>query len=95
MKAMVIAGSCPQIVLLKQLKERGFQTVLADNNENAVARPYADQFVKVNILDFEAVERIAEAGGYSIIMSLQQANAILWYSQSVDITDQVINSLIK
>ena len=44
---------------------------------------------------YNIIERIAEAGGYSIIMSLQQANAILWYSQSVDITDQVINSLIK
>lgn len=44
---------------------------------------------------YNIIERIAEAGGYSIIMSLQQANAILWYSQSVDITDQVINSLIR
>ena len=61
MKAMVIAGSCPQIVLLKQLKERGFETVLADNNVNAVARPYADRFVKVNILNFEAVKKIAAA----------------------------------
>ena len=44
---------------------------------------------------YTIIERIAEAGGYSIIMSLQQANAILWYSQSVDITDQVITSLIR
>ena len=28
-----------------------------------------------------------------MILSLQQANAILWYSPSVDITDEVINEL--
>ena len=44
---------------------------------------------------YNIIERIAEAGGYSLILSLQQANAILWYSQSVDVTDQVINSLIR
>ena len=51
MKALVLAGSCPQIVLLGQLRERGIHTILADNNESAVARPYADEFVKVNIMD--------------------------------------------
>lgn len=59
MKALVLAGSCPQIVLLGYLKERGIETVLADNNVNAVARPYADKFVKANILDAEAVKQIA------------------------------------
>lgn len=59
MKALVLAGSCPQIVLLKQLRERGIYTILADNNIHAVARPFADEFVKVDILCFDAVEKIA------------------------------------
>lgn len=59
MKALVLAGSCPQIVLLGFLKERGIETVLGDNNENAVARPYADKFVKVDILNSDAVKQIA------------------------------------
>ena len=59
MKALILAGSCPQIVLMDQLKERGIYSILADNNPNAVARPFADEFVKVNILDFEAVKRVA------------------------------------
>ena len=42
---------------------------------------------------YSTLERIAETGGYSMILSLQQANAILWYSSSVDITDQVISQL--
>ncbi|MBP5156677.1 MAG: OmpH family outer membrane protein [Treponema sp.] len=42
---------------------------------------------------YATIEKIAESGGYSVVMSLQQANAILWYSPSVDITDDVITQL--
>ncbi len=42
---------------------------------------------------YATIEKIAENGGYSVVMSLQQANAILWYSPSVDITDDVITQL--
>ncbi|MCR5401720.1 MAG: OmpH family outer membrane protein [Treponema sp.] len=42
---------------------------------------------------YNTLARIAEGGGYSMILSLQQENAILWYSSSVDITEQVISEL--
>ncbi|MCR5291041.1 MAG: OmpH family outer membrane protein [Treponema sp.] len=42
---------------------------------------------------YETLSHIAESEGYSLIMSLQQANAILWYSSSVDVTDKVISEL--
>ena len=42
---------------------------------------------------YETLSDIAERGGYSMILSLQQANGILWHSNSIDITDQVIASL--
>lgn len=42
---------------------------------------------------YSVLAKIAESGGYSMILSLQQDNAILWYSSSVDITDQVITEL--
>lgn len=42
---------------------------------------------------YDTLSKIAENGGYSMILSLQQANAILWYSSSVDITEQVIAEL--
>lgn len=42
---------------------------------------------------YNTLAKIAESGGYSMILSLQEANAILWYSNSVDITDQVISML--
>ena len=42
---------------------------------------------------YETLSKIAEGGGYSMILSLQQANAILWDSNSVDVTEQVIAEL--
>jgi len=42
---------------------------------------------------YNTLGQIAESGGYSMILSLQDANAILWYSSSVDITEQVISDL--
>ena len=44
---------------------------------------------------YGVLAKIAESGGYSMILSLQQNNAILWYSPSVDVTDQVISELGK
>lgn len=42
---------------------------------------------------YDTLSRIAEGGGYSMILSLQESNAILWYSNSIDITDEVISKL--
>jgi len=42
---------------------------------------------------YSTLSKIAESGGYSMILSLQDSNSILWYSSSVDITQQVINEL--
>lgn len=41
----------------------------------------------------DTLAKVAESGGYSAILSLQDANAVLWYSPSVDITDQIISEL--
>ena len=44
---------------------------------------------------YDTLYKVAEAGGYSMILSLQQSNSILWYSNSVDVTEQVIAELGK
>lgn len=44
---------------------------------------------------YEVIGQIAESEGYSLILSLQQAQTILWYSPSVDITDKIITNLSK
>lgn len=59
MKALVIAGGLPQIELIKQLKERGIEALLADGSPAAVARPYADKFFHVDVFDMEAIKDIA------------------------------------
>lgn len=59
MKALVIAGGLPQIELIKQLKERGIDALLADGSPAAVARPYADKFFHVDVFDIDAVKKIA------------------------------------
>lgn len=42
---------------------------------------------------YKTLAKVAESGGYSMILSLQESNSILWYSTSVDVTDQVIQEL--
>lgn len=42
---------------------------------------------------YSVIEKIAESEGYSLVLSLQQSDAVLWYSPSVDITDKVITSI--
>ncbi len=44
-------------------------------------------------LMYNAIARIAESDGYSMVLSLQQADAVLWYSTSVDITEKVISEI--
>lgn len=70
MKVLVMAGSCSQVVLLNQLKERGMTTILADNNPGAVAVPYADEFVKVDLLNIEAVKAVAVEKKVDAIISV-------------------------
>ena len=65
-----MAGSCSQIVLLQQLKERGISSILADNNEHAVAIPFADKFVKVDLLNIEAVKSVAEQNKVDMVLSV-------------------------
>jgi outer membrane protein len=43
---------------------------------------------------YSELQLIAESEGYSMVLSLKENNAILWYSPAVDITDKVIQSLL-
>ncbi len=42
---------------------------------------------------YDTINRVAEEKGFSLILSLKQASGILWYSDSVDITDLVISEI--
>ena len=75
MKAVVLAGGFPQISLLKQLKERGYYTILLDYYEHPVARDYADRFLRISTLDIDAVRQavIAEEADFLITVCTDQA----------------------
>ena len=70
MKAMVVAGGLPQIYLIKELKKRNIQVILLDGNENAIARPFADLFYKINIFDIEGVENIAKKEAVDFLITV-------------------------
>lgn len=59
MKALVLCGGLPQIALINELKSHGIETILLDMNPNVKARPYADKFYPVSVLDVEAVKEVA------------------------------------
>jgi outer membrane protein len=46
-----------------------------------------------NIALYDAIGRVAESDGYSLVLSLQDASAVLWYSPTVNITEKVITRL--
>ena len=44
MKALVLAGGYPQIALIEELKSRNIRVLLADYNEEPVAKKFADEY---------------------------------------------------
>ncbi len=81
MKALVVAGGMPQITLIKQLKERGIETILADGSSMPVALPYSDKFYKVNIFDIEAVKSIAVKENVDFLITVCADQVLLVVAQ--------------
>lgn len=77
MKALVLAGGFPQIALIQELKKRGITVLLADYNENPVARPYADQFFQASTLDVEAITEIARREAVDFVITVCTDQALL------------------
>lgn len=42
---------------------------------------------------YDTIKKIAESEGYTMVLNLQQGEAIIWYSPTVDITETVIREL--
>lgn len=58
-KAIVLAGGIAQVALIKELKSRGYKTLLADMNPNCVAAKYCDEFYPVSAMDVEGIKTLA------------------------------------
>ena len=81
MKAMVVAGGVPQIELIRQLKNRGIETVLVDGNNACLARPYADTFYQLNIFDIAAVKDIAVREKVDFVLTVCADQVLLVVAQ--------------
>ena len=77
MKALVLAGGFPQIELIKQLKERGIETLLADYYAQPVAKPYADKFFQVSTLDIPAITALCKAEQVDFLITCCTDQALL------------------
>lgn len=81
MKALVLCGGIPQAALIKELKRRRIYTILADVNPDVVARPYADEFYPVSVLDVEAVRKLAEDKKVDCILTVCADQVLLVQAQ--------------
>lgn len=68
-KALVLAGGIAQAALIRELKDRGYYTILCDMNPNCYAVKYADCFRCVSAMDFDALETLARAENVSMVVT--------------------------
>ena len=69
MRALVLCGGIPQAALIEELKSRGIYTILADMNPHVMARPLADEFYPVSVLDVDAVRKLAEEQKVDMVLT--------------------------
>ena len=55
-RVLVLAGGVPQIKLINELHERDCFVIVADYNENPVAKKYADIFYQKSTLYLNAIK---------------------------------------
>lgn len=77
MKALVLAGGVPQIVLIEKLKQRGIFVILCDYYENPVAKSYADTFYQISTLDIEGITAVARSEKVNFIITVCTDQALL------------------
>lgn len=81
MKALVLCGGIPQAELIRQLKNRGIETILADMNEKAPAVAYADKFYPVSTLDVEGIKSVAVEENVDFLITVCADQMILVVAQ--------------
>lgn len=77
MKALVLAGGFPQIALISELKSRNITTILADYNEEPVAKKYADKYYQTSTLDVESITSIAREENVDFLITACTDQALL------------------
>lgn len=79
--AIVLGGTVPHCELIRQLKDRGYYTILVDYLDDSPARTVADEHLQESTLDQEAVLRIAKERGAELVITgcVDQANITACY----------------
>ncbi|WP_172135670.1 ATP-grasp domain-containing protein [Adlercreutzia sp. ZJ473] len=79
--AVVLGGTAAHIALLKELKGRGYYTVLVDYYLNPVAAPFADVHIRESTMNQEKVLEIARYYDADLVLStcVDQANITACY----------------
>ncbi len=67
--AIVLGGIVPHGELLRQLKQRGYYTILVDYFDNPPAAEFADEHVHDSAMDYEAVLKLAKERRAQLVMS--------------------------
>ena len=76
-KALVLAGGFPQIALINELKKRGYFVILADWNEEPVAKKYCDLYYRESTLDVDAIKNIAKNENVDFLITVCTDQALL------------------
>lgn len=85
MKALVLCGGIPQAELIQQLHKRGVYVILADMNENVMARQYADKFFAVSVMDVERIRNVAESEKVDFVITACADQVLLVQAQVSEI----------
>lgn len=77
MRALVLAGGFSQIALIEELKSRGIQVILADYNEEPVAKKYCDRYYRISTLNVEEIEGVAVDEKVDFVITVCTDQALL------------------
>lgn len=77
MKIMVLAGGFDQIALIKGLKERQNEVILADYFENPPAKKYVDRHFQISTLDENAILNLAKEEKVDLLTTACTDQALL------------------
>jgi carbamoylphosphate synthase large subunit len=81
LNSIVLGGTNPHIELIRNLKERGYYTILVDYAENPLAKDYADEHILESSMDKDKVLEIAKDRDVDLVISTcsDQANVTACY----------------
>ena len=76
--AIVLGGTIPHIELIKNLRNRGYYTILVDYLDRPPAKFFADEHIQESTMEVEGVHRIAKERIAKLVIStsIDQANLV-------------------